>query len=227
MRRTLQLVLFAVLFAATAIAGEVLDRVVAIVNNTPIFQSDWEMALRVEALLDARNPESFTPAEQRSVFERLVDQELLREQMRGFAVNPVTDDDVNARIQEIRSQIAGGKSDESWKQDLAQAGLSEQELRSRVRLQLEILRFLDNRFRPIVRVEFRTIQQYYRDQFLPELHKRGGSDVPLSEAAPKIREILTQQRMDEQITSWLQTLREQADIRVPGAKSNRELVENK
>jgi parvulin-like peptidyl-prolyl isomerase len=227
MRRVLHLVLLVALLASTAMAGEVLDRVVAIVNNTPIFQSDWEMALRTEALLGGRNPQSFTPAEQRSVFERLVDQELLREQMRGFPVAPVTEEEVNARIQEIRAQMAGGKSDETWKQDLAQAGLTESEFRSRIKFQLEILRFLDSRFRPTVRVEYRTIQQYYRDQFLPELHKRGGADVPLSEAAPKIREILTQQRMDEQVTTWLQTLREQADIRVPGAKGNRELVENK
>jgi hypothetical protein len=41
--------------------------------------------------------------------------------------------------------------------------------------------------------------------------------MSLSDAVPRIREILMQQRMDEQVTSWLQTLREQADIRIPSA----------
>jgi hypothetical protein len=227
MRRLLQLALTVALFAGIAQAGEVLDRIVAIVNNTPIFQSDWELALRSEALLDARNPESFNEAEQRAVFERLVDQELLREQMRGFIVTPVTDDEVNARLHDIRKQIDGGKSDENWTQMLAKAGVTEAELKTRIRTQLEILRFVDARFRPTVRVDYRTIQTYYREQFLPELHKQGGRDMPLSDAAPKIREILTQQRIDEQVTSWLQTLREQADIRIPSAPQNAEVVQKK
>jgi hypothetical protein len=227
MRCFLQLVLVITFAAGIAKSGEVLDRVVAIVNNTPILQSDWEMALRAEALLDGRNPESFNDLEQRAVFDRLVDQELVREQMRGFVISPVTEEEVNTRLQQVRNQASAAKSDEKWKQMLAQAGLNEQEVKSRIRLQLEILRFLDTRFRPTVRVDYRSIQQYYRDRFLPELHKQGGTDVPLSEVSPKIREILTQQRMDEQIANWLQTLREQADIRVPGAKQNREVGQNK
>ena len=101
-------------------------------------------------------------------------------------------------------------------------------MKSRVRSQLEVLRFLDSRFRPTVRVEFRAIQLYYREQFLPELHRQGGKDIPLSEVAPKIREILTQQRINEQVAAWLQSLREQADIRIPSApKQETHLVEKK
>jgi parvulin-like peptidyl-prolyl isomerase len=225
MRRFIQLAFLVACLMASASAGEVLDRIVAVVNNTPIFQSDWELALRSEALLGGRSPESFTEAEQRAVFERLVDQELLREQMRGFMTAPVNDEDVNARLREVRSQIAGTNSESDWQQILAKAGVTEEDLKTRIRTQLEVLRYLDSRFRSTVRVDFRTIQKYYRDEFLPELHKRGAPDMPLSEAAPKIREILTQQRMDEQVTSWLQTLREQADIRIPSAPKDGEVVQ--
>jgi len=227
MKRLFQLGLLVALFAMMAPAGEVLDRIVAIVNNTPILQSDWELAVRAEALLDGRLPESFSTSEQREAFERLVDQELIRQQMRGYALTPVTDEDVTKRLEEVRSQLNGNQSAEAWQQKLTKAGLTENELRSRIRMQLETLHFLDTRFRPIVRVDFRTIQQYYRDQFLPELQKRGGQTVPLSEVSGKIREILTQQRMDEQVSNWLQTLREQADIRIPGEKQEQEVVQNK
>jgi parvulin-like peptidyl-prolyl isomerase len=228
MRRFFQLVTLFACFTAMASAGEVLDRVVAIVNSTPIFQSDWELALRCEALLDRRSPETLSPAEQREVFDRLVDQELLHEQMRGYMITTVTDDEVNARLKEIREQIEGGKTDAQWHDLLKKADVSEEELKSRIRTQLEVLRFLDSRFRPTVRVDFRTIQLYYREQFLPELHKQGGQDIPLSEVAPKIREILTQQRISEQVAAWLQTLREQADIRIPSApKPEAQVVEKK
>jgi hypothetical protein len=228
MRGYIQVVIVLVCLAVMASAGEVLDRVVAIVNNTPIFQSDWELALRSEALLGGRKPESFNEAEQRAAFERLVDQELLHEQMRGFMITTVTDEEVNARLMEVRQQIEGAKTDEGWRQILANSDLNEDDLKARIRTQLEVLRFLESRFRPTVRVDYRTIQKYYREQFLPELHKQGGKDVPLADVTSKIREILTQQRMDEQVTSWLQTLREQADIRIPSApKQQTEVVQKK
>jgi SurA N-terminal domain len=228
MRRYFQVVMVLVWLAGMARAGEVLDRVVAIVNNTPIFQSDWELALRSEALLDGRKPESLNEAEQRAAFERLVDQELLHEQMRGFMMTTVTDEEVNARLMEVRQQIDGAKSDEGWQQILAKSDLNEDELKARIRTQLEVLRFLESRFRPTVRVDYRTIQKYYREQFLPELHKQGAKDIPLADVTAKIREILTQQRMDEQVTAWLQTLREQADIRIPSAPKERtEVVQKK
>jgi peptidyl-prolyl cis-trans isomerase SurA len=226
MRRLLQLALVVTSLAGMQ-AGEVLDRIVAIVNNTPIFQSEWELALRCEALLDERAPESFNKTEQRAVFDRLVDQELLHEQMRGFMMASVAEDEVNARWKSVRQQIPGAKSDEDWNRMLAKAGVTEEELRTRIRRQLEVLVFLDTRFRPTVRVDYRTIQKYYREQFLPELHKQGGREMSLSEAVPKIREILTQQRMDEQVTSWLQTLREQADIRIPSAPKDGEVGQKK
>ncbi len=228
MRRFCQLVLLLVSLAGTALAGDVLDRVVAIVNNTPILQSDWEFALRSEALLDGRSPESLSASEQRAVFDRLVDQELLREQMRGSMTVTVTDDEVNAKLKEVREQIEAGKSDQQWQELLRKSDLTEDELKARIRAQLEIMRFLDTRFRPTVRVDFRAVQLYYREQFLPELHKQGGQDIPLSEVAPKIREILTQQRMSEQVNAWMQTLREQADIRIPSApKQEAAVVEKK
>ena len=228
MRRVLQFVLLLACFANMTWADDVLDRVVAIVNNTPIFQSDWEFALRCEALLDGRSPESLNASEQRAVFDRLVDQELLHEQMRGYMITTVTDEEVYARMKEVRQQIEGGKSDKAWQELLKQADLGEEELKARLRTQLEVLRFLDSRFRPTTRVDFRAIQAYYREQFLPEVRRQGGHDIPLSEVAPKIREILTQQRMNDQVNAWLQSLREQADIRIPSAPMKQaEVVEKK
>jgi hypothetical protein len=62
MRRLLELALVVTCLAGMVQAGEVLDRIVAIVNNTPIFQSEWELALRCEALLGERAPESYSTA---------------------------------------------------------------------------------------------------------------------------------------------------------------------
>jgi hypothetical protein len=215
-KRFLQIAVVGLLSIASAFAQqtEVLDRLIAIVNNTPILQSDWEMALRCEALIAGRKPETLSAPEQRDVFNRLVDQELIREQMRGYSVTPVTDGDVDARIAQFREE-SHTKSDADWKALLDGGGVSEADVRAKVKSELEVLRFLDARMRPLVRVEFRSIRDYYRDHYVPELQKQGAQPAPLADVSDKIREIITQQRMDEQINAWLQTLRDGADIRFP------------
>jgi len=202
----------------SASGAEIIERIVAVVNKNPILLSDWDEALRCEALLAGRAPESFNEEERRAAFDRLVDQELLREQMSSYLLPPIADAEVQNRLQEVRKQLAGG-DDKKWKSLLAEAGVSEDELRERLRVQAEIERFVDVRFRSGIRIDERSVNHYYWDQFLPELRKEGGTDVPLESVAGKIREILIQQQMEEQLSAWLQTLREQTEIRIPGDAS--------
>src|SRR5271156_7048674 len=63
-------------------AGEIVDRVVTNVNGHVVLQSDWEQEVAFEALSDGRDPASFTSDERKAALDRLIDQELLREQVR-------------------------------------------------------------------------------------------------------------------------------------------------
>jgi hypothetical protein len=227
MKRVVQ---FAIVLVLTGISlaaqqGEVIDRVVALVNSEPILQSDWEIALRCEAMMEGRRAESFTESERQSVFNRLVDQELIREQMKGLSTTPVGEAELDEKLREVRAQMTGASNDKTWQEMLDRSGVTEAELRSRVRVQLETLRYLDEHFRPLARVDFRSVQRYYREQYLPELKKKGAPEVPLAQVSDKIREILVQQRIDEQITIWLQTLRESAEIRIPKGISAEEKLQ--
>ena len=197
-----------------ATAQEIVDRVIAVVNNTPILQSEWEEVWRCEALLAGRDPQSYSTAEQNQIFEHLVDQELLRQQMRGYFLRPVTPEEVLARLTEVRKDLADG-DETKWKGLLERTGLTENEVKTRVQRQIEIEQFLDVRFKAGIRVDQRAVSTYYREQFLPELHKAGAQDVPLEKVSGKIRQILREQQMQELMNTWLQTLRDQADIRVP------------
>lgn len=217
MRRLLAIpIVLCLLAAASPAHAEVLDRIIAVVNNTPILLSEWDEAWRCEALLAGRAPDSYTQAEQQEVFQRLVDQELLRQQMRSYLLSTVTDADSQSALKQVREQL-GDASDAQWKAALASAGITEEQLREHLKRQMEIERFVDVRFRAGIRIEERAIARYYRDEFLPQLRRAGGKDVPLDEVSGKIREILLQQRLEEQLTAWLQTLREQADIAIPPA----------
>jgi len=48
---------------------------------------------------------------------------------------------------------------------------------------------------------------------LPQLRQSGETDVPLAEVAPKIKELLTQKKMNQLLISWLQSLRAGSEIR--------------
>jgi hypothetical protein len=43
--------------------------------------------------------------------------------------------------------------------------------------------------------------------------------VPMSDVSSKIREVLTQEKVNELLVSWLQTLRSEGEVRLPGASS--------
>src|SRR5260370_17977713 len=73
------------LFMALALSsegGQVIDRVVTNVNGHVVLQSDWEQEVAFEAFANARDPDSFTSAERNAALNRLIDRELLREQLR-------------------------------------------------------------------------------------------------------------------------------------------------
>ena len=47
------------------------------------------------------------------------------------------------------------------------------------------------------------------------MRKSGEKEAPLAEVLPRIREVLIEQKLDESLTQWLKSLREQSSIRVP------------
>ncbi len=212
MRRALQFAALVLAFAAMS-AGEVIDRVVATVNGQPILQSDWEVAIRCEAFLDQR-PLQFTEPSARSTLDRLIDQELLRQQIRSFQLKPPDANALRDRTAEVRSQIPGAQNDAGWRAALARYGLTQEEIEARLADQEEILRFIDVRLRPTVRVDRRNIETYYNETLLPELKEKGAPPVPLSEVSHKIEEILLQRLVDSQLADMLRDLRQQSDIRI-------------
>ena len=53
-------ILFLLMMASAAYAGDIVDRIVATVNGHIILQSDWEDALHYEAFIAEHSPEKLT-----------------------------------------------------------------------------------------------------------------------------------------------------------------------
>ena len=112
--------------------GEVIDRIVATVNGHILLQSDWDDALRYEAFSGGRPLDRLTTDERKSALDHLIDQELLREQLRSPDSQHASAEEVAARVAEIRKQYPEGESESGWQILLRTYGLSEDDLKNRV-----------------------------------------------------------------------------------------------
>lgn len=213
MRRILPLLVLASLAATPrARAGEVIDRIVVIVNGHVVLQSDWEDAVCFEAFSEGRPLAEISEQERAVTLDRLIDQELLREQVSARDRETVPAEEVHKKVQEIRSQHPDASSDSGWQSLLASYGLNERKLEAELSEKLSALRLIDLRLRPTVQVDAPTIEAYYKNTFLPQMHKAGVPDVPLAQVSARIREILIQQKINELLTSWMQALRRESKI---------------
>ena len=193
--------------------AEVIDRIVATVNGHVILQSDWEDALRYEAFSNGRSLDHLTVEDRKAALDHLIDQELLREQLRAPDSPHVSPEEVAQRIAEIRKQYPNGESETGWQPLLQSYGLSEEDLKNRVAAQIDLMSLVDSRLRPAVNIDNKSIESYYQQELLPQLHQTGGESVPLAEVSGKIKELLTQKKITQLLTAWLQNLRAGSQIR--------------
>jgi hypothetical protein len=214
--KAFQLVAVLLLGVSFTRAGEIIERIVATVNNHPILQSDWDEALRYEAFISSVPLDDLGPLERRQALGRLIDQELLREQMKDSDFDRAQPEEIAKRVAELRRQHAAEHSDAAWESDLARYGLTARTLERHVRLEINLARMIEIRLRPNVRVDASSIEAYYRGEFLPQLRHSGVKDVPLVAVTPKIEELLAQKRVNELLTGWLRDLRGQSEIRLKG-----------
>ncbi len=77
------------------------------------------------------------------------------------------------------------------------------------------MRAVDAHLRPNIQVDAQTVEVYYHEKLLPELRKNGAPEIPFDQVAPRIRELLAQQRMNDLLVNWIRTLRAESNIQRP------------
>jgi hypothetical protein len=193
-------------------AGDVLDRIIATVNRQIILQSEWQDAIRYEAFVSGRALDQVQAGDRKVALDHLIDQELLHQQMSSSGFPRARSEEVEKSVREIRKHHAGAESEAVWQAALGRYGLTATELRRRVALQVDLLGLVDARLRPNVIIDAKSIERYYNQEFLPQLRQSGASQIPLEEVTPKIKELLTQQKMNQMLVAWLQDLRSGSEI---------------
>jgi hypothetical protein len=201
------------LLSISAMAGEVIDRVVTNVNGHVVLQSDWEQEVAFEALSNGRDPASFTSDERKAALDRLIDQELLREQVRP--AQPAPAEQVAASVAEVRKLHPDSATDDAWHATLQRYGLSQKSLEKRLSDQIQLMKLVEDRLRPSIHIDQQAVEAYYHDQLLPEMKRAGSRASPLTEVFGRIKDLLAEKKMNELLSGWLANLRSGSHILAP------------
>jgi hypothetical protein len=199
--------------APSSVAGQIVDRVVTSVNGHVILQSDWEQEVAIEAFSNARDPDSFTSAESNAALDRLIDQQLLREQVRPS--QPAPAELVAARVAELRKLHPECATDEGWRATLQRYGLTQKSLEKRVGDQIQLMKLVEDHLQPSIQIDQRAVETYYHDQLLPDMKRAGSPAAPLTEVFGQIKDLLAERKMNELLSVWLANLRSGSHILTP------------
>lgn len=227
MRLVTERLLLVVLVAGASAAGaqerglaapmQTLDRVVAVVNNQPILWSDITDEIRFAVLDPEEVNGTLTPqrALQELISRALIQQQIGRED--ATAALP-SDEEVQARVNEIRKELpacvrVNCSTESGWQAFLRTNGLSAEQVENYLRLRLEILRFIEIRFRQGIRISPEETEAYYRDKLVPQ-YAKGAQVPPLTAVASRIEEILLEEQVNQMFDNWLDNLRKQGNVEV-------------
>jgi hypothetical protein len=191
---------------------------VAVVNRQAILMSDIEDEFRLSVLDPSRvGLSELTPQQslQRLISRTLIQQQIHQEDMEAARPGP---DEIAARLKEIRNELpacvrSNCSSESGWKAFLASHDLTPERVNTYLRNRLEILRFIEMRFRQGIRIAPEDVEAYYREKLLP-LYPPGQTPPPLDQVVPRIEEILLQQQVNVLFDDWLENLQKQGEIEV-------------
>jgi hypothetical protein len=177
---------------------EVVDRIVARVENEVILLSDIRALSRYQQFLDGK---SETDAQ---ILDRLIDQWIVRTEADVSHSPRPSEADIDRGLSRVRDSFG---SDQEYEARRKQAGLSEQGVRAMVVSQLYLSNYLDSRFRPAVQINPKQIEDFYQTAVVPRAKARGQEPPALDAARDSIQEALIQNGINQQADQWLKESR--------------------
>jgi len=174
-------------------SAEVIDRIAISAGNQVIAESQIQEEIRVTAFQNQQKPD-FSPAQKKAAGERLIEQTLVKREME-LSHYPMPEPQESAALENHVTD-----------KELADAGLTRDELIRHLVWQLTLLRFIEYRFKPSVQIPESAIRDYY------EKTNGAGLALNLEESRARIAAILTEERADAALDRWLAEARKQIRI---------------
>ena len=181
----------------------VIDAVAVHIGNDVVTESEvWELEDYQKLLEDKAQSRAL-------VLQELVDQWIVRTEAAAMKFPKPAADDVNREFQALLKHFP---SPAAFQSRLAAVNLTQDELRRVIARQIYYVRFLNYKFHAAAEVTSAQIEAYYQQQLSPQLQKRGSAIPPLSQVEAQIRELLTQEQINQKAARWLEEAKSRLKI---------------
>lgn len=184
-------------------AQEIIDRVVARIENDIILLSEVRTLGRYQQLVDGKSESDA------QILDRLIDQWIVRNEAETAQFPHPSDADIAAGMERVEKSFTSTQEYETRKK---QTGLSAMDVRNMVAAQLYLSNYLDSRFRPSAQIDPKDVEDFYQKAVVPRAQARGQAPPSLDAARDYIHEALVQRSINEQADRWLNESR--ARVRV-------------
>ena len=179
-------------------AQEVIDRIVARVENDVILLSDIHQLAEYQVFVDGKAESD------EQILERLIDQWIVRTEAVAARFPQPSDQDVQRSLARLKRSFSDSESFEERKK---QSGLTEEEILRQLKSQLYLSNYLDSRFRASIQIDDDAIADFYKNRVVPRAESRGQTPPTLEAAHDFIQEALVQRAINEQADKWLKESR--------------------
>ena len=186
---------------ATGATADVIDRVLAVVSSHAVLESDVRAARELR-LIDVEG----TGDPVRVVLNAIIDRWLMLAEVERYAPPEPGEAAIDRALQTIRDRFT---SADAYQNALARAGATEAHLRGRLRDDLRIATYLEQRFTRVPPAE-EAIQAHYRAN--AERFTTNGRVAPLAEVVNVVTDEVTAMDRQLRITQWVDGLRQRAQI---------------
>jgi peptidyl-prolyl cis-trans isomerase SurA len=192
--------------AANVAAQQPIDRIAAVIDQQVITLSEVDQMEEIRFF-----PRTTVSQDdyRRRILDELIAQALRLRDMQRFGLQDVPKDSIEARVQEIQKRFA---SPAEFAAALQHAELTPDELRALVKRQLQVERYIQDRFAPLIFVPNEDIQKYYKTTWSQQRRERGLSILPLSDVREEIRTLLKSSSLQKEIDDWTAQLRARSNV---------------
>jgi peptidyl-prolyl cis-trans isomerase SurA len=185
----------------SGVRAELIDRIVAAVNNDVITLSELRQAVAFNQAMGSKGEGRRLEAE---TLVGLINRRLLVQEASRTRVVEVTAEDVAAERAQLRKEFG---SDEAFRAFLERTGLTEARLDRMLRERLLVERFVQKKIGLFVRVSREDAENYFAE------HAAEFPGQRFPEVQAKIMALLSDQKAGQELDQYLADLRSRADIR--------------
>ena len=204
--------------AIKADAQQIVDKTVAVITDGVsepelITYSDllWNLALNPGAPLNPPNSGDLN-----KILQLLIDQRLFALEAKRLPRNAPTEAEINEEIKRVLALFPSTAEFERRLRSVGFESVTDDNFRRIMEQRVTIEKDLTFRFRAFVIITPQDEERYYRDVFIPDFRRRNpGLLVPaLAEVRARINQILTEQKVEQEIEKFLSDVKRRVEIEI-------------